>query len=309
MRDEYDFSTAKKNRYVLQPADRLEEPLDEDSKTDQCIAIAQQPMQWTTAENVDRIIEALVLATEQGASICVFPELALTGFHRGIREQGKPVIVEPAMLQVQAACRAHGIACALGAPTFDMNGTILNSYMHIDATGAIVSTVSKNGLTPAELTFFAPGTSRPVMQFAGRTCTTVMCREIEDIETIVGQLQDQPVDLIFWPSLVGNPPGTVHPTPEDTADLGYFKRTAALAQRLNAFVVQSNWPNALNTPDSTYLGESRVYAPDGEILLMLPRDEAGVGVFTLGARTFRWTPLSACQPHTGETPWTATPSC
>ena len=261
--------------------------------SDLCIAIVQQPMQWTAAENVDGIIGALALAAEQGAGICVFPELALTGFHRGIREQGTPAVVVPALREVQAACRDRGIACALGAPTFDASGTILNSYLHIDATGAIVSTVHKNGLTPAEKTFFASGTERPVMEFAGRSCTTVMCREIEDIETIAVQLQDRAADLIFWPSLVGNPPGTVHPTPEDTADLGYFKRTAVLAQRLNAFVVQSNWPNALNTPDSTYLGESRVYAPDGEILLMLPRDEAGVGVFTLGERTFHWTPLPA----------------
>jgi hypothetical protein len=58
-------------------------------------------------------------------------------------------------------------------------------------------------------------------------------------------------------------------------------------------VIQSNWPQALNTPESTYLGESKAYAPDGEILLTLPRDQAGLGVFTLGERAFRWTPLPA----------------
>lgn len=262
-------------------------------KTDLRIAIAQPPMHWTTTENVEQIVAALMLAAQQGASLCAFPELALTGFHRGIREQGTPAIVAPALRQVRAACRAHAIACALGAPTFDASGPILNSYLHIDATGAIASTVSKNGLTPAELTFFAPGAGRPVMQFQGRACTTVMCREIEDIESIAVQLRADPVELIFWPSLVGNPPGTVHPKAEDTADLGYFKRTAVLARRLNAYVVQSNWPNALNTPDSTHLGESRVYANDGEILLTLPRDQAGLGVFTLGERSFRWTPLPA----------------
>jgi predicted amidohydrolase len=257
------------------------------------MATAQQQMHWTTANNVAQIVAALGLAAEQGAGICVFPELALTGFHRGIREQGTAAVVEPAVRQVQVACCACRIACALGSPTFDVSGMVLNSYLHIDVSGDIVSTVSKNGLTPAEPTFFAPGYDRPVMQYAGRACTTVMCREIDDLEAIATQLHGDPVDLIFWPSLVGHPPGTVHPTPEDTADLGYFKRTAALAQRLNAFVVQSNWPNALNTPDSTYLGESRVYAPDGEILLMLPRDESGVGVFALGDRSFRWTPLPA----------------
>lgn len=257
------------------------------------IAIVQQPMAWTTPDNVAHILAALALAAEQGAGIAVFPELALTGFHRGIRGEAVPATVDAALLQVRAACRAHRIACALGAPTFAADGTILNSYLHVDTAGEIISAVSKNGLTPAELTFFAPGTERPVMQFAGRRCTTVMCREIDDLDSIAAQLQADPVDLVFWPSMVGNPPGTIHPTPEDTADLGYFKRTAVLAQRLDAFVVQSNWPQALNTPESTYLGESKAYAPDGEILLTLPRDAAGVGVFTLGERSFRWTPLPA----------------
>ena len=120
-----------------------------------------------------------------------------------------------------------------------------------------------------------------------------MCREVEDVEAVAAQLQGVAVDLVFWPSLVGNPPGTVHPTQADTDDPGYFKRAAVMARRLSAFVVQSNWPMALNTPDSTYLGESKAYAPDGEILLTLPRDEAGVGVFTLGERTFRWTAMPA----------------
>lgn len=263
------------------------------SKTPLCIAIVQQPMAWTTLQNVAHIVAALALAAEQGAGIAVFPELALTGFHRGIRGEAVPATVDAALRQVRAACCEHGIACALGAPTFAADGTILNSYLHIDASGEIVSSVSKNGLTPAELTFFAAGTERPVMQFAGRTCTTVMCREIDDLESVVAQLQAEPVDLVFWPSMVGNPPGTIHPTPEDTADLGYFKRTAVLAQRLDAFVVQSNWPQALNTPDHTHLGESKVYDAAGALLLTLPRDEAGVGVFNLGERHYHWTALPA----------------
>ncbi|MDP3822392.1 MAG: nitrilase-related carbon-nitrogen hydrolase [Burkholderiales bacterium] len=256
-----------------------------------CIAIVQQPMAWTTPENLVHIVTALALAAEQGAGIAVFPELALTGFHRGIRAEAVPATVDAALQQVRAACRAHGIACALGAPTFAADGAILNSYLHIDTAGEVISSVSKNGLTPAELTFFAAGNGRPVMRFEGRTCTTVMCREIDDLESVAVQLQSDPVDLVFWPSMVGNPPGTIHSTPEQTADLGYFKRTAVLARRLGAFVVQSNWPQALNTPESTYLGESKVYARDGEILLTLPRDQPGVGVFTLGERDFRWTPL------------------
>lgn len=257
------------------------------------LAIAQQAMYWTAAENTERIKVSLAVATGQGASLCVFPELALTGFHRGIREQAVPCVVEPALREVQAACRSLGVACALGAPTFAEDGSLLNSYVFIDAVGDLVSTVSKNGLTPAEQTFFKAGAERPLMQFDGRACTTVMCREMEDLDTIAAQFQADAVDLVFWPSLVGHPPGTVHPTQADTDDLGYSRRAASMAKRLDSFVVQSNWPMALNTPESTFLGESKVYAPDGVILLTLPRDEAGVGVFNLGEREYHWTPLPA----------------
>ena len=257
------------------------------------IAIVQPPMAWTTDENVARIVAVLGAAAAQGATLCVFPELALTGFHRGIRDQAMPSIVAAAIERVRSACREHAVACTLGAPTFAGEGRVRNSYLVINASGDIVSTVSKNGLTPAELTFFEAGTDRAVHRFVDRACTTVMCREIDDLESISRQLQEAPAELIFWPSIVGSPPGTIHPTPEDTDDPGYLKRTAKLARRLAAFVVQSNWPNALNTPERTHLGESKVYAPDGEVLLTLPRDEPGFGVFALGERSFRWTALAA----------------
>ncbi|MEP6740474.1 MAG: nitrilase-related carbon-nitrogen hydrolase [Caldimonas sp.] len=257
------------------------------------VAVAQQAMSWTTAENTACIVVSLAVAAEQGAQVCAFSELALTGFHRGIREQALPDVVAPALLQVRAACRANAIACALGTPTFADDGAILNSYVFIDSSGGIASTVSKNGLTPAEQTFFKPGAGRPVIGFEGRVCTTVMCREIEDLESIAAQLHSLPVDVIFWPSLVGHPPGTIAEPERAAQDLGYVERTAELARRLNAFVVQSNWPHALNTAESTYQGESKAYAPDGEILLTLPRDEAGVGVFTLGERDYAWTPFAA----------------
>ena len=263
------------------------------SKTPLSIAIVQQPMAWTTPENVAHIVAALALAAEQGAGVAVFPELALTGFHRGIRGEAVPATVDAGLRQVRAACCEHGIACALGAPTFAGDGAILNSYLHIDVNGEIVSSVSKNGLTPAELTFFAAGTERPVMQFEGRSCTTVMCREIEDIDAIAAQLAAEPVQLVFWPSIVGHPPGTIAEPERAVQDLGYRQRAGEFARRLNAHLVQCNWPHALNTPERDYQGESKAYAPDGEILLTLPRDEAGLGVFTLGERAFRWTPLPA----------------
>ena len=257
------------------------------------LAIAQQTMEWTTERNVERIVASLALAAGRGAQLCLFPELALTGFHRQIREQARSGIVEPALRHVRAACREAGIASLIGLPTFAPDGTVLNSYAFIGGDGKQGATVHKNGLTPAELTFFAAGTDRPVMPFAGRLCTTVMCREIEDIDAIAAQLAAEPVQLVFWPSIVGHPPGTIAEPERAVQDLGYLQRAGEFARRLRTHLVQCNWPHALNTPERTYHGESKAYAPDGEVLLTLPRDEAGVAVFDLGARDFHWTPMPA----------------
>ena len=273
------------------------------------LAIAQPAMYWTTDENAACIVAMIEVAAAHGARLCVFPELALTGFHRRIREQALPELVEPALRSVGNACRVHEIACMLGTPTFADEGMVLNSYVFIGADGVVGSTTSKNGPTAAELTFFQRGTGRPVLQFEGHACTTVMCREVEDLDDIAAQLQHDPVDVVFWPSLTGQAPGTVLDSPEATEDLGYFRRAGLVAQRLGAYVVQSNWPQALNTPDHTHLGESKVYDAAGEVLLTLPRDEAGVGVFTLGERDYHWTALPAQAVPTGARPWTETPSC
>ena len=257
------------------------------------LAIAQQTMAWTTERNVGHIVEALALAAGQGAQLCLFPELALTGFHRQIREQALPEIVEPALQQVRAACRDARIAGLIGLPTFASDGSVRNSYAFIAADGELGATVHKNGLTAAEQTFFAAGVDRPVMRFSGRDCTTVMCREIEDVDAITAQLDAAPVQLVFWPSIVGHPPGTIAEPERAVQDLGYLQRAGEFARRLNAHLVQCNWPHALNTPERKYQGESKAYAPDGEVLLTLPRDEAGLAVFELGAREFQWTPLPA----------------
>ena len=255
------------------------------------LAVAQPQMQWTTARNLRQIVASIEIAARQGARLCVFPELALTGLHRGIREQAVPEIVAPALQQVRDACRALAIACRIGAPTFGDAGAVFDSDLHFDAGGDLLATVSKNGLTPSEQTFFQPGLGRPVVGFEGRACTSVICREVEDIEAVAAQMRLAPIELIFWPSLVGHPPGTVLETAADSADLGYALRAAVMARRFEAWVVQSNWPNALNTPGSSFLGESKVYAPNGDIVLTLPRDQAGVAVFDLGKRDFDWTPL------------------
>lgn len=244
-------------------------------------------MRWTCEENAAAILSAIHLAADRGASICVFPELGITGFHRKIASQAIPASVATALGAIRAACAERSVAVAVGAPSFGEGGQIFNSHIHVNELGEIVAVSPKNGLTPSESTFFTSGVVRPISTLAGLSCASVLCREVEDIDPLMGQLPKGRTDIIFWPSLVGRPPAI----PPDPDEINYLPLAQAIAMQANSYVVQSNWPNSLNYPEEgTHAGESVVVAPNGEILLTLPRAEAGVALFVLGERSFEWLP-------------------
>jgi predicted amidohydrolase len=250
------------------------------------VAIAQLRMQWTGEGNTRAIVAALARAAAAQAQVCVFPELAVTGFHRQIRSQAEPGLVQAWMTAVQAACTAHAIAASVGVPTFDGDGRTFNSNVFIDAAGDCVGVVEKNGLTPAEATFFAPGTSRTVHRLLGRRCSALLCREIEDLDLVASHLPHGSTDLIFWP-------GAMRPAVDgsETDPDAHVKKAQTMARRTGAFLVQANWPNSLNYPEeSEFAGQSVVISPVGVVLMRLPVAEAGLAVFTLGASKFDWQP-------------------
>jgi hypothetical protein len=69
----------------------------------------------------------------------------------------------------------------------------------------------------------------------------------------------------------------------------HIVQAQAWARSTGAYVVQTNWPNALNRPEeSTHTGHSVCIAPNGELLFHLPKQGFGLGVFNLGERSFDW---------------------
>jgi omega-amidase len=247
------------------------------------IAIAQPPMFWKTDENTVQIIQYLEIASKHGAQVCVFPELAVTGFHRQIKTEAKPEIVESALARIREYCAALHVAAVVGTPSFDASGNIFNSVEFIDASGKACATIEKFGITPAEATFFAKGKERPIVNFLDKRCTAILCREANDIDLLKTQLAANSVDIIFWP-------GIMRPDPEKTDQPEHHIRDAAqLALHTGAYVIQSNWPMSLNYPEeSRDSGHSVVISPRGEIMFRLPKAQAGIGVFDLGALEFQW---------------------
>ena len=250
------------------------------------IAIAQITMHWTTPENVASIRWAMDLARAQGVQICGFSELAVTGFHRQIAREATPEVVSPAIRELQAHAAKLLLGIAVGTPTFSDDGARYISHLLIDECGETAAVVSKRGLTDPEATFFARGSSRPIGKLHGLRCSAVICREVEDHELISAELPPGTVDLIFVPGALRQDPDKPRKDPPE-----YVRNIQRLAQATEAYVVQTNWPNALNRPEESVEGGGSIVAsPDGEVLLRLPGQASGVGIFTLGERHFEWHP-------------------
>lgn len=248
------------------------------------LAVAQPSMHWRGDDNTAVIVRLLAEAAADGAQLCVFPELALTGFHRQIAREAQPATVAAWLAQVQAACARHAVAAVLGTPTFTDDGRILNSLVFIDEQGRRVGVVEKRGLTDPEATFFARGANRPVLTLLGRRCTGVICREVEDLDEVCAGLEGHAPELVFWPGLMGPEKGSEHIEPPR-----HVQQAQQLARRLGTYVVQSNWPNSLNYPEeSAKSGRSAVISPDGELMFRLPQAAPGVGRFVLGQATPAW---------------------
>ena len=241
-------------------------------------------MHWTIDDNMSAISQALHLSKDQGARICGFSELAVTGFHRRIGLLARPELIEPAINQIRALCGKLEVAVAVGAPTFGPGGSKYITHLLIDEAGNLKASVSKSGLTEAEATFFSRGSNRPIGNLQGLRCTAVICREIGDFPEVTAQLAPGSVDVVFVPgALRQDPAKPVSDPPPYVADI------RALAVATRSFMVQTNWPNALNRPEeSVDAGQSAVVSPEGELLLRLPKEASGVGIFNLAARSYEW---------------------
>lgn len=253
------------------------------------VAIAQVAMHWTTAENLAGIVRAMRVARGAGASICAFPELAVTGFHREILREARPEVVAPAVDAVRTLARELQLAVSLGAPGFGDAGERFITQLLVDEQGAIAAAVSKRGLTAPERTVFTPGTTRPVGRLAGLRCSAVICREVCDHDSLPAELPPGSADLVFLPGALRHDPALPRTEPPS-----YMADAQRMAAALGAWLVQTNWPNALNRPEeSVDGGRSIVVSPAGEIVLELPRQAAGLGVFALGERRFDWLPVQS----------------
>lgn len=240
-------------------------------------AIAQPRMHWTLEANLAETLAALDAAASAGAEGCVCTELALTGFHRRLPELLDAAALVDAEARVRTACARLNLAAVVGVPTSGEGGAVFNSHLYIDAADRELGRVHKRGLTDSEATFFARGGVRGWTGIGSLLATSVLCREMLDVEALLSALRAPTVHgrprVIFWPSYIAESDAEQAELCED-----YRAGAVVLARELGAWVLQSNWPQSLNAPESRGFGASLVIAPDGRCLQTLPRDATALVV-------------------------------
>ena len=116
--------------------------------------------------------------------------------------------------------------------------------------GCIVRAMCHGSLpNPIEATFFARGSARPAGLLHGLRCSAVICREVCDLELVAPQLAPGTVDLVFVPGALRQDHDKPRTDPPE-----YVRDIQRLAAATRAYVVQTNWPNALNCPDESVDG-------------------------------------------------------
>ncbi|MDN3617330.1 nitrilase-related carbon-nitrogen hydrolase [Vibrio gallaecicus] len=242
------------------------------------VGIAQMSMNWTVEENTKTICN--IISEHRDLDILVFPELAITGFHREIKKQTQSSIIENALKEISTQCKKSKILAFIGYPLVK-GRVVYNAYAAVNEQGCIEPIWCKIGLTEGESTFFKPGYERPVLKHKLGVFSTYLCREASDVSSVVEQLSAESPSYILWPSYIGK-----RELPFKTESATYDTDSAKIARSLVAMVIQCNWPHSLNNPKNHGLGGSKIISNNGGVIAQLPFDEVCVGVFSTTTQSF-----------------------
>ena len=92
-------------------------------------AIARFRMEWSGLANTQSMLRAMTQAANAEAQLCVFPVLAVTGFHRQIRAEAEPIQVQA--VSDRGSVRANdsrnpvALGCVANLTTIDDSGLLV----------------------------------------------------------------------------------------------------------------------------------------------------------------------------------------
>lgn len=222
-------------------------------------------------QNAQTIAQGLQQAKQAGARVAVFPETALSGFHRETVEKLDWEAVEAAMTRVSDTARGLGLYVIYGCATRSGKDKPYNTAVVLGPDGKEITRYHKMFCED----WFSPGEHLALFEIDGVPCAMNVCHderfpELMKVPVIAG------ARVCFYISYEINSRRNA----ERKAD-GYRAQLVARAVENGIWVVQSNGVGPLGESRSVSLGQSRIVAPDGEVVEQAPALQEAVLSHTL----------------------------
>jgi predicted amidohydrolase len=242
------------------------------------------------ARNARRIVSALTTCARRRVAVVAFPECALTSYEADVVRSLASHALSEAAAEIARACGSLQIAALVG--TIERVGRKwLNAALVIDRRGRIKTRYHKQYVVGADRKWgcMAGDQAPPVFRLGRTRCSVTICHdnrypELYRLPVLVG------AQVMFHLSHEGNL--TKH------WKLGPSRaQMQARAVENNIFVVHANAPSDGGARGSH--GESRIIAPDGNLLIEASQREEEIVVadleLALATRRFALNSLSG--PH------------
>ena len=215
-------------------------------------------------ENVELIVATILKSAQAGADVVLFPECAVTGYHRDFSTL-KPSDVRGAQNQIAAAARQAQCHVLVGCPTF-AGPKRLNSLLVYNRRGQEVFCYSKIHLTPRDADNFQPGNRLAFFRLEGIPCTAILCHERRFPELVR-------IPAMLGAQIVFHPNAGLDTLPVSRTKRGGRDGIAVRAVENQIFYA---FANSVGPQGDQWwsAGDSKIVAPDSRVLALANnRDE------------------------------------
>jgi predicted amidohydrolase len=228
---------------------------------DLTLAVAQSlPEPDDLASSIDQHLTLAAAAASAGATLIVFPELSLTGYHLGLSRMNAIAPSDARIARLQALANLRDAVLVVGAPVLSSAGLHIGAL--IFAPHQAVRTHLKVHLHPGEEVAFVPGPPSEPLRLGAEVVGLAICADITHPEH--AQTAAALGSTIYAAGCFLTPTGYA----TDSQLLGGYARRYGLTVLMANFGAPSGrWPSA---------GRSAIWSPQGHLLVQGPAAGAAV---------------------------------
>ena len=225
------------------------------AQSDIKVAAVQFRSSFDVADNGARIERKLAELSRQGVRVGVFPECALTGYHKDAIMKASAEAVEAAEGRVRRACREGRIAAVFGS-VYKVNGRTYNTAVVVDSGGELVERYGKMFLAGEK--WATPGNHISYFSLEGIPSTAMVCHD-ERYPELVRLPALEGARVVYY---ISSESGIT----QEAKLAPYRAQIVARAVENQVFVVAANAPADPERLQDSSHGQSRIVAPDGTVL-------------------------------------------